>query len=150
MGCCSLLVIQQIVSVDPHDRDDLDYESFVDQPDMEKLRCGGYRDLMEILPYRDMLLALENAEADKMAWAFSDPERVAVDGLVKLLTVDAKSIRGMKEVRRFQGKVIYEWHGRGKIKYMMVVTRPYWLSFYSHTQARVPWVLAAAYEECGN
>ena len=57
MGCCSLLVIQQVLAVDPHDRYDLDYESYVDQPDMDKLKCGGYQDLMEILPYHEMLTA---------------------------------------------------------------------------------------------
>jgi hypothetical protein len=56
MGCCSLLVIEQVVAVDPHDRDDLDYESFVDVPDVDKLKCG-YQDLMDLRPYRDMINA---------------------------------------------------------------------------------------------
>jgi hypothetical protein len=55
----------------------------------------------------------------------------------------------MKEIRRSQGKVIYNWHPKGRVRYMVVVNRPYWLSFYSHSRGKVPWVLAAAYEECG-
>jgi hypothetical protein len=148
MGCCSLLVIQQVLAVDPHDRNDLDYESFVDQPDIDKLKCGGYRDLISILPYHDMLEAEEKAETAEGGWAFDDPERVAVDGLAKLLKLDEKSVTGMKETRKSQGKIIYEWHARGKTRYMVVVNRPYWLSFYSRKQGRVAWVLAAAYEEC--
>jgi hypothetical protein len=150
MGCCSLFVIQQVLAVEPHDRDDLDYESYVDQPDVDKLKCGGYQDLTEIMPYHDMLAAQENAESSEGNWAFDDPQRVAVNGLAKLLKLDEKSSIQMKEIRKAQGKIIYEWHPKGKTRYMVVVTRPYWLSFYSHGQDKVAWVLAAAYEECGN
>src|SRR5262249_5575432 len=37
MGCCSLLAIQQVISVDHQDRDDLDYGAFPDQPDITKV-----------------------------------------------------------------------------------------------------------------
>ena len=150
MGCCSLLVIERVLAVDPQDRNDLDYESFVDQPDLEKLKCGTYQDLMEILPYRDMLKAQQRAESDEEKWAFDDPERAAITGLANLLKREEKSIAGMKEVRRSQGKVIYEWHPKGRTRYMIVVNRPYWLSFYSHREGRVAWVVAAAYRECGD
>jgi hypothetical protein len=149
MGCCSLLVIQQVLDVDPHDRDDLDYESYVDSPDVDKLKCG-YQDLMEILPYHEKLAAQENAEGGEGEWAFEDPRHVAVNGLAKLLKIDQNSIASMKELRTSQGKIIYEWHPKGKTRYMVVVSRPYWLSFYSHRQGKVAWVLAAAYRECGN
>src|SRR5690242_6975804 len=36
LGCCSLLAIQQIVSVSPQDRDDLDYGASLDQPELQK------------------------------------------------------------------------------------------------------------------
>jgi hypothetical protein len=149
MGCCSLFVIQQVLSVDPHNRNDLDYESYVDQPDVDKLKCG-YQELTEMLPYKDMLAAQEAAEASDGAWAFEDPQRVAANGLTKLLKLDEKSITKMKELRRSQGKIIYDWHPKGETRYMVVITRPYWLSFYSHRQGKVAWVLAAAYRECGN
>jgi len=147
MGCCSLLVIQQVLAVDPHDRNDLDYESYVDQPDVDKLNCGGYRDLTGVLPYQDMLAAQTNAEGGKEFWAFDDPRRVAIEGLAKLLKVDGTTI-AVKELRKSQGKIIFEWHPKGKKRYMVIITRPYWLSFYSHSQGKVAWVLAAAYEEC--
>jgi hypothetical protein len=135
MGCCSLLVIQQVVAVDPHDRDDLDYESFVDQPDVDKLKCGGYQDLAEILPYQNMLAAQENAETGEGGWAFDDPQRVAVNGLAKLLKLNEESITGMKEMRKSRGKTVYEWHLTGrKTRYMVVVTRPL-LAFLLRSQA---------------
>lgn len=150
MGCCGLFVIQQVLAVDPHDRNDLDYESYADQPDLDKLKCGSYQDLTELLPYREMLASQKSAESGDGAWAFDDPRRVAVDGLAGLLKVDKKSITSMREIRKSQGKVIYEWHPPGETRYMLVVTRPYWLSFYSNSQGRVAWVLAAAYRVCGN
>jgi hypothetical protein len=149
MGCCSLLVIQQVLAVDPHDRVDLDYESYAELPDIDKLECG-YQDLMELRPYHEMLSAQESAEGAEGGWAFGDPRRVALDGLAKLLKLDRESISKMKEVRKSQGKVVYEWHPPGKTRYMLVVSRPYWLSFYSHSQGRVAWVLAAAYKECSS
>jgi hypothetical protein len=139
MGCCSLLVIQQILSVDAHDRDDLDYESYVDQPDTEKLKCGGYRDLIPIQPYKEMLESQKKAESADGAWAFDDPLRVAQSGLATILKMDEKSITGLKEQKKAQGKVIYEWRpARKKEKYMLVVNRPYILSFYSEKSGRVP------------
>jgi hypothetical protein len=56
MGCCTLLVIQQVLLVDSHDRGDLDYAAFADTPDVDKLKCG-YRELTPIQPYPDMLEA---------------------------------------------------------------------------------------------
>jgi hypothetical protein len=148
MGCCSLLVIQQVLAVDKHDRDDLSYESYVDQPDLEKLKCGSYRDLTAILPYGDMLKAQKEAESGKGSYAFDDPKRVAISGLANLLKIDGATITGLKESRGAQGKIIYEWHPTGETQYMVVITRPYWLSFYAQDPGRVAWVLAAAYEEC--
>jgi hypothetical protein len=149
MGCCSLLVIQQVVGVDPHDRGDLDYESYADPPGLEKLKCGGYRYLTPIQPYQDMLQGQKDAESGVAGWALLDPQRVAVDGLAKLLKIDPRSITTMKESRKSQGKIVYRWHSKGKPAYTVVVARPYWLSFYSQKESKVAWVLAAAIEECG-
>jgi hypothetical protein len=147
LGCCSLLIIQQVLSVDPRNRNDLDYETFAEQPDLK--HCG-YRDLTPLQPYRDMLDAQENAEMGERAWAFDDPQRVAVDALAGLLKITPGLITGVKREKASQGKVIYKWHPKGKpVRYRVVVTRPYWLSFYSRQQGKVAWVVAAAYEECG-
>lgn len=143
MGCCGLLVIQQVLSVDPHDRNDLEYEE-IDEP-----LCVPYRILTPIRSYYpDMLRAQEQAEGGDRAWAFDDAERVVADGLAALLKIDRQSLTGMKELHRSQGRVVYEWHPPGsEIRYVMVVSRPYWLSFYSHKEGKVAWGLAAVYEE---
>ena len=39
---------------------------------------------------------------------------------------------------------------RGKReRYMVVVSRPYWLSFYAKDPAKVAWVVLAAFKSCG-
>ena len=42
MGCCSLLAIQQVISVSLHDREDLAYRSSPDQPGIENFG-GGFK-----------------------------------------------------------------------------------------------------------
>ena len=44
MGCCSLLAIQEVLSVDPQNRDDLDYGASSDQPEIGG-KCGD-RDMI--------------------------------------------------------------------------------------------------------
>ncbi|MEJ7849068.1 MAG: hypothetical protein WKF92_13370 [Pyrinomonadaceae bacterium] len=54
MGMSSLFAIQQVVSVDPHDRNDLDYGASVDQPDNDYEGCGNYT-IYEIKPQKTIL-----------------------------------------------------------------------------------------------
>lgn len=136
MGCCSLLAIQQVLHVDPHDRDDLDYSGSPDQPDVDKLQCG-YQELTPPYSYRSSLEAQQEAEAGERAWAFTDPLRVASDALAELLKVDKRSVAEIKETRKTQGRVVYEWHpDKNPMRYMVVVSRPYWLSFMGATGKR--------------
>jgi len=145
MGCCSLLAIQEVKSVDPQDRDDLDYGASPDQPDIDKTGCG-YRDLTPIDPTVDLIRAQQQADVGGRDWAFDDPLHVATDALAQFAHVDASSITGLKEKRRAQGLLVYEWRPNEKADpYMVVVSRPYWLSFYARDAKRVAWVVAAAY-----
>ncbi len=150
MGCCSLLAIERVLSVDPQDRRDLDYRGFADQPDLEKVKCGNYRDLIPIEPYRLVVDAQQKAESGDHAWAFDDPERVASDTLAHLISVDANFMAGMKQKHKMAGRIVYEWRPSSKgIFYMVVVSRPYWLTFYSQDPTRIVWSVVAAYEVCG-
>jgi hypothetical protein len=149
MGCCSLLAIQQALSVDGQDRTDLDYGASADQPDIEKTGCG-YKSLTPIRPYDELMKAQQGAEQAETDWAFNDPQRVAAEALARLLGLDSKSVRGIRETRRAQGRVVYRWRGTKGASYMVVVSRPYWLSFYAKDPQKVAWVVAAAYESsCG-
>ncbi|MGC2248529.1 MAG: hypothetical protein WA609_18120 [Terriglobales bacterium] len=147
MGCCTLLAIQEIKSVDSQDRDDLDYGASSDQPDVDKTGCG-YRELTPLEPAAELIEAQRRAEYGQEGWAFDHPERVATDALGRLATMN-EPIVGLKARRKAQGRIVYEWKPtRKRLAYMIVVSRPYWLSFYARDAKRVAWVVAAAYESC--
>jgi hypothetical protein len=149
MGCCSLLAIEEIRSVDAQDRLGLDYGASPDQPDLTKLGCGTERDLVSLDPYKDTMNAQEQAELGDRSWAFEDPQRVAAQSLAGILKMPQDSFRGLRKTRTAEGRVLYEWKPDGKrARYMIVVSRPYWLSFYSRDPEKVVWVVVAAYESC--
>lgn len=150
MGCCSLLAIQQVLSVDPHDRRDLDYGASADPPKIDKVGCG-YRHLLPNQAYGNVIENLKKAEGGQSAWAFDDPQRVASDALARLLNIDEKSITDVKRTREAQGLIVYELRANGKrADYMVVISRPYLLSFYARDPKRIPWVAIASYESfCG-
>jgi hypothetical protein len=149
-GCCSLLAIEQIKSVSPQDRDDLDYGASADQPHIDKTGCG-YSDLTPIGSTSGLIKAQRQADLEEHNWVFDDPLHVATDALARFAHVDEQSIAGVKQTRKAQGRLVYEWSpGKKSETYMVVVSRPYWLSFYARDPKRVAWVVAAAYlSSCG-
>jgi hypothetical protein len=150
MGCCSLLAVQQVVSVDPQDREDLDYVPSPDQPNLRRDGCG-YTILTRGWEFKEMLDAQRQAEEGARAWAFEDPRRVAAEALARLAKLDGKTLERLAETRRAQGRVVFRLvRGPNEPGYMVVVNRPYVLSFYAKDPKRVAWAVYAAYEtSCG-
>jgi hypothetical protein len=122
MGCCSLLAIQEVKSLDGQDRDDLDYGASADQPDIDKTGCG-YRFLTPIQPTSDLIKAQQQADQGTDDWFFDDPRRVASSALARCSRTEESSITGLKETRKAQGRFVYEWTPAGKAEtYMIVVS----------------------------
>jgi hypothetical protein len=145
MGCCSLLMVQQVVETDAHNRSDLDYRASPDQPDLSKSGCG-YRDLMELEPFEMHLEMQRQAEQGSRSWAFDDPRRVATDVLATLTKRPLESINNLTIKRQMQSRILFEWRPKREKKvYMVVLSRPYQLSFYAKSNL-VAWVPLAAYE----
>lgn len=97
----------------------------------------------------DILKAQKDAERGSSEWAFKDARQVAVTALSKYLAIDPTSIRGLREIRRSQGRIVYDWKPSRKAKrYTVVTSRPYWLSFYAADPSNVAWVVVARYEAC--
>lgn len=141
MGCCSLLAIQQVVSVDNQQRSDLDYGASYDQPDTS---CYQFLKVSET--DQDLIQAQQKAEADSSGTNLNSPEQVAASTLARILKIDEKLIK-LKQTRKAQGRFVYWWKPKTKEeKYMVVVSRPYWLSFYAKDPQKVAWVVTAAYE----
>jgi hypothetical protein len=151
MGCCSLFAIQQVISVAPHDREDLDYRSSPDQPNLDKVGCD-FQDLVAPWPYSDWVKAQQTADQRESAFVFDNPKQVAAAALIPLAKLDESTVSGLKETQQSQGRVIYELKpDEGKATYMIVLSKPYLLSFYATDPMRVAWVVIGAYKSsCEN
>lgn len=146
MGCCSLLAIQEVVSVAPHDQEDLDYRSSADRPDVDKVGCG-YQFLSLPWTYGDWVKAQHAADVQDNPSAFHSPREVAVAAFMRLAKVDERTAAKLNETKHLQGRVIYELKtNRPKTTYMVVVSKPYVLSFYARDPQKVAWVVIGAYK----
>ena len=107
--------------------------------------------LTEIWPYAAAIKLQEKAELGTDELAFTVPQRVARDAIAGVRGVSEASIIGMKTVRQAQGRFIYQWQPRGeKGSYMIVVSRPYWLTFFAKDPQKIAWVVAGAFKSsCG-
>jgi len=148
----NILAIERVVSVDPHRSKAFDYTGQLsnDEPEDDHAGCG-YTEMTETYSGGGLLKAQEKAERGEDGWTFTNPRRVASNGLAKLLTIDENSIK-LKLKRRAPGRFVYEWRPKKDGDYYVaVVTRPYVLSFYAKNPNRVTWFLRAAFEAgCGN
>ena len=146
----SILAIQQIASVDPHNSKVLDYLGEPDEPELLKIGCG-FGELTEGFTNAALIRAQQKADSGENDWAFTDPARVATSGLAKLLSIDEQTIK-LRLTGRAQGRLIYQWQPRtGGDNYLVVVSQPYIVSFYAKNSDRVAWILIAAFaSSCNN
>ena len=150
MGCCTLLAIQEVLAVDPHDSTELDYGASSDQPETNDT-CTGYTILTDGLQEEGLIKAQQRADLGQEEWAFTDPKRVATEGLARQLGIRNSATITLTQTREAQGRFVYHWWPKGRTKsYMVVASRPYLLSFYAKDPKRVAWVMTAAFERpCG-
>ncbi|MGC1462395.1 MAG: hypothetical protein WA802_09350 [Terracidiphilus sp.] len=146
MGCCSLLAIEEVRSVSPQDRDDLDYGASYEQLDVERVGCGPLN-LVPLEATNGLIHDQQQADLGTRAWVFDDPRRVASDALIRLAKLQVQGPLSLKETRRAQGRLVYEWRKTPKsFPMMVIVSRPFLLSFYAKDPNHVAWVVVAAYE----
>jgi hypothetical protein len=124
----------------------LDYRSSPDQPNLEKVGCG-FQDLVPPWPYSDWLKAQQTADLQGSEFAFDDPKQVATTALIQLAKLDEGTLTELKEKQHSQGRIIYELKKEeGKATYMIVLSKPYLLSFYAKDPKKVAWVVIGAYK----
>ena len=142
LGCCSLFMIQQVLSVDDQRQADLDYSDDPEQP-----QCIPWKYLTPLDARSQILEVQRRAQQGDEAFAFTNDRDVAVAAMhsyVKDLKPDALilTVKKSTSYRR-----IYEVRVRGSASsYMIVISRPYWLSFYAADPSKVAWVVLAAFE----
>jgi hypothetical protein len=147
MGMASLFVIQQVLSVDDREVPGLDRGASVEYPNIDRDGCGNFRILKDEV-FADLIAQQKKADSGERAWSLDDPKRVADEELAKHL--EGKKFK-LTETLKKEGRIVYHWRPGGKteVKYMVVVNRPYWLSFYAKDPSKTAWVAAAAYSICG-
>lgn len=67
MGCCSLLAIQQVASVEPQSSTEMDYGFEPEQPDIGKGKCGSYDTLIDMLDFGPCLRRKEKPKWRKLS-----------------------------------------------------------------------------------
>ena len=143
MACCSLLVIQQVLSVDKQDRTDLDYSWDSDRPEWRN--AIGVGDMIPVGPFGELLEGQRAAESGQRPWAFDDPSRVATEALARLTKTPEESVAGMRLTKKAPGRLVYEWQPKaGRFWYMVVLSRAYWVSYFARDPNRVAWGVLAA------
>ncbi len=147
LGMHTLLAIQEVKSVSPQDRKDLDYDAYPDQPELTP-GCSFREHRVQA---DDLIEAQQQADQSPSDWAFDTPVRVATRAVVKEAMVDAGSIIGLNPTREAQGRIVYQSRPNKKgHTYMVVVSHPFWLALHARDPKRVAWVATAVYESyCG-
>ena len=141
MGCCSLFVVQRVESFEPHTRTDLDYTSEAGWYEKEGCKYGPLHYQRHVsIPYPNgdverAIAEQKKADSGEAPWALIDPQRVAVDSLKPFYPGQVPVLRSVKKTPARQ---VFRWKN-GKNQVVVVVTRPYWLSFYA-TSGQVVWV----------
>lgn len=141
LGCCSLIVIERVESFEAHTRSDLDYTAEAGWYEKEGCKFDTLRDQTHVsIAYPDGTTqeAIEQqrkADHGEAAWAFRDPQRVAMESLKPLYPGQVPVLRSVK---RTSSRQVFRWKN-GKNQVVVVVTRPYWLSHYA-ASGTVAWV----------
>lgn len=144
MGCCSLLAIQEVKDADTEWRADMDYGESNEKLDLPDPDCT----LRMLLPDEQnatLMQAQREAEDGTHDWAFSAPARIAADALSHLARKKSLTAADLKLARDSASRKTYQWTAGNKT-YTVVVSRPYWLSYYAHDPKQIAWVAVAAYE----
>jgi len=140
LGCCSLFVIERVEQFAPHTRGDLDYTSEAGWYENEGCKDKSLKYLNHVsLSFSDgteeVIADQKLADDGTRAWAFSDPERVATDSLRPFFKGQTPVLRNVKKTPARQ---VFRWRN-GKTSVVVVVIRPYWLSFYAKSDS-IAWV----------
>jgi hypothetical protein len=144
MGCCLLFAIQQVRSVDPLGHPDLDIRDWTEWPTWSGSSCSGGENYI----FRPKVLDIQRQfDREAIKWGATDPKRVAVEALAKNFNVETREITGIRETRSASGRRQYEWRS-GADRFLIEVSRPYWLSYYANDPKRVVWVAIGAWK-CG-
>ena len=140
-GLHSLVVIEEVLSVDPQDLPGSEYGGAADAG-IASAECIQQRRGMS----RPMAIEEQRqAETGTRTWAFTNPTGVAAEAVHGILG-DQPGLR-LRASRTDQGRITYRATVRGRPStWWIVVSRPYWLTFYAADPRRTVWTAVAIHE----
>lgn len=143
-GAYSLLAIQQVISADTEIKPNLNYGTTYNYDEKDNT-CNSFRNIAD--SEQDLIKIQQSAEADPTETNFNNPQRVALQALANALKTDEKMIKP-EQIHQSQELIAYLWNpdfSKDK-KYLVTLSRPYWLSFYAKDAKRVAWTVDAIQE----
>lgn len=148
LGCCSLFVVQQLESFEPHSRQDVDYTAEAGWYESEGCKWRSMRDLRHVSiddwhgTAQQAVAEQQQANGGERSWALDDAERVAMESLKPFYNGQVPALRTVKKT---PVREVFRWK-HAKKSTVVVVTRPYWLSFYAdgHTVAWIATMIKEA------
>jgi hypothetical protein len=144
LGCCSLFAIQRVESFDQHVREDLDRRSSTDEYGSLGCDPSAFRNLAGFDSQSAVISEQKAADEGARSWAFDDSMHVAIEALARAHIDPAPTLRLVKSG---PGRKIF-LSVQGKKRLMVIVNKPYWLSFYAKSPS-VAWIAASVSEaEC--
>jgi hypothetical protein len=150
LGCCSLFALQRIEAFEPHTRSDLDYTAEAGYYEKEGCKFTSLQNLLDVsIAYpddatRQAIADQRMADSGVRAWAFDNPQRVAIESLKPFYQ---NQVPVLRTIKRTSVRQVFRWKN-GRKSVVAVVTRPYWLSFYAKSNS-VAWVSTTIKEaEC--
>jgi hypothetical protein len=139
-GCCSLLAVEQVISTDTPDTE-LDTRSVSDENKyLEKF--NSYEFIYDVPKGKEIIKQQKSAEDGSLSWRLTDHRRVVSEYLSSQVKNDPAPAKNLKIVEQSAGRIVYIARSRSK-QFVIVVSRPYWLSFYSKDPKKVIWIISS-------
>ena len=138
LGCCALFMIQQVLDVQEQSQvPDLDWNRGTEYP---KADCWQW--IGNELKQPAMIAAQRRAEHGEEEYAFTDPQRVAMSALPLFSSKPKVQNIRLQTIKESSFRKVYKATEKGrKTKYLIVVSKPAWLSFYAKDKQRIAWVV---------
>lgn len=140
-GLFTLFAIEQVIDFDRQIRKGLDYGKYKSLDLFEDYR--DYRSLESAEPVLDLQ---KSVESDGPAWRFDDPRRTAFDALARILKADPTRFTDVRVLQDEPGRKAYFVKAGNDKEYVIIVNRPYYLSFFANDPQKTIWTTYVAYE----
>jgi hypothetical protein len=149
LGCCTLFVIQQVLSVEPYGNPDLDYsnDDYMMSP---PTRGCAISDASKDREGPNWQESQQKADIQGDEIRFDHPEKIARSELMRAENLDESAVANLYEAHREQGRITYQLKIANQdgtsTTYSIVLHKPYRLTFYAINPHRIIWVVIAAYK----